>query len=117
MDGIPWELDELPRNQFRKPKEYVPKPAPQPKHLDQVPRIPALNTHLDTIAEGAANKPRRRAKGASGSALSAVSPTAESPVEGFDHSSITTETSTSSGATIRKKASKSRLWWGRKGGN
>jgi len=116
MDGIPWELDELPRHQFRKPKEYVPKPSPQPKHHDQMPRFPALAMHLDTIAEGAANKPRRRAKSGTGAALSSMSPTAESPIDGPDPFSATAEASTSSGAAIRKKTSKSRLWWGRKGG-
>lgn len=115
MDGIPWELDELPRHQFRKPKESVTKPAPQPKYHDQLARIPALDMHLDTIAESAANKPRRSARGGSG-ATSVVSPSAESPFDGLDPSA-TPETSTGSGATLRKKASKSRLWFGRKGGN
>ena len=116
MDGIPWELGELPRHQFRKPKESVTKPAPQPKHYDQLPRSPALGTHLDTIAESAVNRPRRNAKGGS-EAAPRMPPSAESPVDGVDYHSATAEMSTGSGATIRKKASKSRLWFGRKGGN
>ena len=115
MDGIPWELDELPRHQFRKPKAHAPKSTPQPKHNDQTPRFPALGMHLDTIAEVAVNKPRRSAKG--GTAPTPLSPSAEAPVDGADHPSATAEASTSTGATVRKKASKSRLWWGRKGGN
>ncbi len=115
MDGIPWELDALPRHQFRKPKEHVPKSTPQPKHHDQLPRFPALGAHLDTIAEVAVNKPRRSAKG--GTAPIPLSPSAEAPVDGADHPFATGEASTSTGAAIRKKASKSRLWWGRKGGN
>jgi len=116
MDGIPWELDELPRHQFRKPKEYPSKSTPQPKHHDQLPRFPALGMHLDTIAEVAVNKQRRGAKG--GIAPSPLPLSAEASVAGADHPSATSEASTSTGATtITKKASKPRLWWGRKGGN
>ena len=117
MDGIPWELDQPPRHQFRKPKEYVPKSTAQPKHHDQMPRFPALGMHLDTIAEVAVNKPRRSAKTGTAPVPIPLSPTSEAPLDGSDHPSATAEATISTGATLRKKASKSRLWWGRKGGN
>jgi hypothetical protein len=110
MDGIPWVLDELPRHQFH----HKPKPPPQPKHHDRPPKSPRLPLHLDTITEGSSNRPRPSFFGSSKG--SSLSPSAESPVDGFDHFAPA-EASTSSSAATTKKANKPRLWWGRKGGN
>jgi len=112
MDGVPSVLYEPPRQP--KPK---PKPKPMPKPLDQPTRFPGQAMYLDTIVEGTSNnKPRpsmfSSSKGASHS--NSLSPSAESALGSPDRLA---PAEPSTGSAIRKKASKSMLWWGRKGGN
>src|SRR5260221_12729247 len=89
MEGIPWELDRLPRHRFHNPKEQAFKPHSQPKPHDRIAGSPGHALHLDTIAEAAA-KPRSAFFGGSNKSgtttSSSFSPTAETPANGLvDH--------------------------------